>query len=175
MNEEIKTISEKEYINLPLKERTILLSEMKDKEKYEFLKNIPKKDLTENEKLFLMKMEYILYEEQIQKNQEKKKKEWTKSILNPIKFSLEKIYVKNNEEIFDNEIDLKLSAFLIKILEEPNLYEKIKNLNYNEYVFKNTKNLIDRIENKRTYVRKEKVINEISNNDIQNNGEITNE
>ena len=137
------------------------MSKMTDKEKYEFLKKQPKKDLSETERLFLLKMEYVLYEEELKTNQEKKKKEWIKNILNPLKYSLEKFYTLNNTQVgeVDVDLDLKISSYLIHILSDEQALNKIKSINPTEYVFRNSRNKIDKIENKRVYIKKEKTEN----------------
>lgn len=161
MENEFKKIDELEYSTLNLEEKLSVMSKMTDKEKYEFLKKQPKKDLSETERLFLLKMEYVLYEEELKTNQEKKKKEWIKNILNPLKYSLEKFYTLNNTQVgeVDVDLDLKISSYLIHILSDEQALNKIKSINPTEYVFRNSRNKIDKIENKRVYIKKEKTEN----------------
>ncbi len=161
MENEFKKIDELEYSTLNSEEKLSVMSKMTDKEKYEFLKKQPKKDLSETERLFLLKMEYVLYEEELKTNQEKKKKEWIKNILNPLKYSLEKFYTLNNTQVgeVDVDLDLKISSYLIHILSDEQALNKIKSINPTEYVFRNSRNKIDKIENKRVYIKKEKTEN----------------
>lgn len=161
MENEFKKIDELEYSTLNSEEKLSVMSKMTDKEKYEFLKKQPKKDLSETERLFLLKMEYVLYEEELKTNQEKKKKEWIKNILNPLKYSLEKFYTLNNTQVgeVDVDLDLKISSYLIHILSDEQVLNKIKSINPTEYVFRNSRNKIDKIENKRVYIKKEKTEN----------------
>lgn len=158
MENELKKINDLEYSTLNSEEKLNIMSKMTDKEKYEFLKKQPKKDLSDGERLFVLKMEYILYEEELKTNKEKKKKEWIKNILNPLRYSLEKFYDLNNTQVgeVDVDLDLKISSYLINILSDEEALNKIKNINPTEYVFRNSRNKIDKIENKRVYIKKEK-------------------
>ncbi|WP_349764090.1 hypothetical protein [Fusobacterium sp. SYSU M8D902] len=139
-----------QYFKMTAKEKEKYFTNMSEIEKYEDLKERNKKYLTDEEKLFLLKMEVTLYENKVKEKKENNKNYWAKNILKPIMEILKEMYMKKYSEFTDNSnLDEKISAYLIQILQDENLEYKLENIKEEEYVFKNYKNVITRISDKR--------------------------